>query len=70
MSPRSDLPLTSAHWRKPGVREGYKGIAEFLIAKGADINLKDRDGRTPLGIAVHRGHTEIAALLRRHGAKE
>jgi ankyrin repeat protein/beta-lactamase regulating signal transducer with metallopeptidase domain len=45
-------------------------IAKLLIAKGADVNLKDSDGRTPLVWAKDKGHKEIVALLRKHGAKE
>jgi ankyrin repeat protein len=47
-----------------------KEIATLLIAKGADVNAKDNHGRTPLGIAVGAERVEVAALLRRHGARE
>ena len=44
-------------------------IAKLLIAKGADINAKSRDGSTPLHSAAFLGHTEIAELLIQKGAK-
>jgi len=47
-----------------------KDIVELLIARGANINAKDGDGRTPLWYAEKEGYTEIAELLRKHGAKE
>jgi len=49
---------------------GHKEIAELLIAEGADINAKDRAGRTSLNWG-RRGfkQTEIIALLRKHGGK-
>ena len=47
----------------------YKEIAELLIAKGADVNAKDQDDETPLDWAIHSKLTEIADLLRKHGAK-
>ena len=48
---------------------GHKEIVELLIAKGADVNAKDDDGKTPLDSAIRRKHSEIADLLRKHGAK-
>ena len=49
---------------------GRKEVVEVLIAKGADVNAKDRQGRTPSKWAEQRGHTEIADLLHKHEAKE
>ena len=49
---------------------GHKEIIEMLIAKGEDVNAKeDRDGRTPLDLAIRKKQSETAALLRTHGAK-
>ena len=45
-------------------------IAALLIAKGADVNAKNQGGRTPLTFAEKNGHSEIAELMRKHGAKE
>ncbi len=33
------------------------------------MNAKDEDETTPLYIAIEEGHTETAALLRKHGGK-
>lgn len=43
-------------------------IINLLIEKGADVNMKDGDGNTPLHIAVDRGHIDIAKELLKRGA--
>jgi cytohesin len=47
---------------------GLKEVAELLIAKGADVNVKDYKGVTPLHDAALWGHKEIAELLLANGA--
>ena len=47
----------------------HKEIVELLIVKGADVNAKDGGGDTPLDEAIFSNHSEIAALLRKHGGK-
>ena len=49
--------------------EGYKEIAELLITKGADVNAKDKKGKTPLDLAIEENHSQTADLLRKHGGK-
>jgi ankyrin repeat protein len=41
----------------------------LLLAKGADPNLADKDGETPLDWAMHRSDQARIDLLRKHGAK-
>ena len=45
-------------------------VAKLLIAKGADVNAKYYGGKTPLHWAARLGHTEVANLLRKLGAKK
>ena len=40
-----------------------------LVEAGANVNLPDRDGRTPLALARVRGHEAMAARLRQAGAR-
>lgn len=39
-----------------------------LIANGAYVEVKDKEGRTPLGVAANRGYSQIVRLLRMAGA--
>lgn len=44
-------------------------IVRLLIAAGANVNLADRDGVTPLAHAQRRGYREIADALLKSGAR-
>lgn len=46
-----------------------KDLVLLLISKGADVNARDKKGITPLGYAVGPHRTDIAQLLKDHGAK-
>ncbi|MER7212813.1 ankyrin repeat domain-containing protein [Streptosporangium sp. NPDC000239] len=46
----------------------YQEIVRLLIAAGADVDLGDREGVTPLAHAVSRRQTAVAGLLRAAGA--
>jgi ankyrin repeat protein len=49
--------------------DGHSGVAEFLIASGADVNAKDSEGWTPLHWAANYGHVDIARYLIAQGAE-
>jgi ankyrin repeat protein len=42
---------------------------QALIDAGANVNLTDRSGTTPLSLAKRRGYREMAAILEKAGAK-
>ncbi|MFD2334588.1 ankyrin repeat domain-containing protein [Cohnella sp. GCM10020058] len=48
--------------------EKHQQIVRLLISHGADVNIADRDGLTPLMHARQRGFREIADILTEAGA--
>jgi ankyrin repeat protein len=58
-----DYAGTGLHY---GALNGHREIIEFLLAQGADSNIKDtKVGGTPAGWAEYGGHQEIADYLKR-----
>jgi ankyrin repeat protein len=45
---------------------GHTKIVQLLIEKGADVNVKDGDGNTPLQVASEYGYEEIIKLLKEY----
>ena len=43
---------------------GHKEVVDILMSNGADINIEDMFGRTPLCLAKFKGHTKVADLLK------
>lgn len=50
--------------------KGNQEIVQLLIARGADVHAKDKEGRTALSLAIKNNFPEIAKILREAGAKE
>ena len=48
---------------------GNVEVMKFLIEKGANVNLSDKDGWTAIMGAVVQGHLESVKLLLSHGAE-
>lgn len=44
---------------------GYKGMVEFLLKNGADINGKNTSGKTALDLALEKGKVESQNNLSR-----
>jgi ankyrin repeat protein len=49
---------------------GQVHVIEYLIEKGADVNVKDCHGITPLLSAIYEGHTACVRLLLAKGAQK
>ncbi|KAM9617490.1 LOW QUALITY PROTEIN: fibronectin type 3 and ankyrin repeat domains protein 1 [Trichechus inunguis] len=47
---------------------GNQKVASLLIEAGADVNVKDKDGKTPLMVAVLNNHEALVRLLLDKGA--
>jgi ankyrin repeat protein len=48
--------------------KGHLPVLQALLDKGAEVNAKTKGGVTALDLAS-KGHTEVANLLRRAGAR-
>jgi len=62
-NPNGFMPLHAA------ALYGQRGTAEFLVAKGADLNAVARHSGTPLDVAYEAGQTEFVAWLEPRGAR-
>jgi len=58
--------LTSLH---EAAKRGKVSIVEFFVSNGANISLKDNDGRTPLDAARELNHTKVAEYFMNAGAE-
>jgi len=47
---------------------GKEQVVQMLADKGADIDMKDKEGHTALMLAAFRGHTEVVRTLLTRGA--
>ncbi len=57
-----DFPLQTA------AQGGHVRSVELLLRHGADVNLRDRHGRSALHYAARNGHARAATVLLAHGA--
>ncbi|RLL94297.1 hypothetical protein CFD26_101803 [Aspergillus turcosus] len=49
---------------------GKVEVVEFLLRRGADPNIRIGPSPSVLSLAMRKGHSEVADVLRKHGAKE
>eukprot|EP01134_Creolimax_fragrantissima_P006789 CFRG6789T1 len=48
--------------------EGHIDVVSLLLENGAQVNIVDRWGKTPLSNAIENGHKEISIMLMENGA--
>ncbi|KAK6293658.1 hypothetical protein J4Q44_G00359840 [Coregonus suidteri] len=66
-----DVRDTVSHWTplmRVSAVSGNPAVASLLIRAGADVNTRDKDGKTPLMVAVLNNHEELVQLLLDSGA--
>ncbi|KAI9142486.1 Glycerophosphoryl diester phosphodiesterase family-domain-containing protein [Paraphysoderma sedebokerense] len=75
-APNPTTPATSStYWHPHGhahtplavaAKLGHTEIAAFLLSRGANINITDPDGETPLHLACRNGYVNCVDLLLKH----
>ncbi len=50
-------------------QNNHPSVLRFLKESGADVDLWDRDGFTPLAVAAYEGHADVCELLIELGAR-
>lgn len=66
-----DVQVRNAHASHSSRKvKGNPEIVKLLIARGAEVNAKDKDGQTALSLAIRNNMPEIAEILKEAGAKE
>ncbi|XP_011841830.1 PREDICTED: fibronectin type 3 and ankyrin repeat domains protein 1 [Mandrillus leucophaeus] len=69
--PNVDVVDTGSGWTplmRVSAVSGNQRVASLLIDAGANVNVKDRNGKTPLMVAVLNNHEELVQLLLDKGA--
>jgi ankyrin repeat protein len=66
-TPPSTDDVTNAFWN--ACRGGHQETAEYLLARGADLNWIGHDHKTPLEMARESGVTPLVDWLVEHGAR-
>lgn len=65
-------PGFDSHYMNPALIQaagnGHMNVVLFLLENGADVNVRGRDGLTPLMLASDAGHLEIVRVLLNNGA--
>ncbi|XP_075072092.1 fibronectin type 3 and ankyrin repeat domains protein 1 isoform X2 [Mixophyes fleayi] len=66
-----DVKDSGLHWTplmRVGAITGNTDVAECLVNAGAEVNAKDKDGKTPLMVATLNNHEDLVRFLIQRGA--
>ena len=67
---KGQTPLFIASFNASGDSSSHEKVIEILISSGADLNIQDENGNTPLHIALYQdGSMSICRLLINQGAR-
>ncbi|CAG0899822.1 unnamed protein product [Cyprideis torosa] len=66
---QADPNIANRYQQSPLHRAKSVETAEFLIVKGAEVNVKDRRGKTPLFVATEENLHSVVEVLVAHGAE-
>ncbi len=62
-----EMMLTPLHF---AAVTGLEDVLEMLLDRGAMVNARDKDGDTPLKLAIRCNRSKAALVLRNHGGEE
>ena len=49
---------------------GHEEVVKLLLEKGAELESKDKYGKTPLSLAAEMGHEAVVMLVLEKGAEK
>jgi len=48
---------------------GHLNVIEFLVKQNVDLNIKEKNGKTPLVLASEKGKWNVVEFLKNHGGE-
>src|SRR5207249_4617022 len=64
-----ESPETAGALLHEAALKGQSEVADILVSKGANVNVRDKSGATPLHQAALKGNVAIGKLFLAHGAQ-